>query len=488
MTSRSTALEPAVPDRNPHGVSIWRVIPWSTPGFSMNALIVMTGYFTIYATDTLALNPAIVGGLLVAAKIIDAAGALLAGYIVDRAPQTRLGKARPFELSIVACWALTAFMFSTPGSLGDIAKYAWIFLSYVLLTALFMPLYNACNPLYTARVFPHRDQYSDVAAKSGIVTVFAGILITIGMPIAISTAGKDPAAWGFIALCIAIPATLVGLVRFWVFREPREAGVEADRVSVKDIMLVLRSNPYIWVLSLMGMLVGIYGTFTAGAYYYRYIVGDIALMGIASIGFVATIPFILLFPILVRKVSVSRLVAITSFIGAVGYLVMMFAGANIGLILVSAALTALAALPINFLSPILIIDNATVNEWKGLRRLESVGGAVYAFAGTVGAAIAAGISGIVLAVTGYSGTADHQSPIALAGIVALNSWIPALLAVVTGLVALFYHRLEGRIKQISAEVIERRERSAGADTATITNVGGTAAVRQIREEGDRRPR
>jgi len=487
MTSHSTAVDATAPVANPHRVSIWRVIPWSTPGFSMNALIVMTGYFSIYATDTLALNPAVVGGLLVAAKIVDAIGALLAGYIVDRAPQTRLGKARPFELSIVACWALTAFMFSTPGSLGDVAKYAWIFLSYLLLTALFMPLYNACNPLYTARVFPHRDQYSDVAAKSGIVTVFAGILITIGMPIAISTAGKDPGAWGFIAVCIAIPATLVGLVRFWVFREPREAGVEADRVRVKDIVLVLRSNPYIWVLSLMGMLVGVYGTFTAGAYYYRYIVGDIALMGIASIGFVATIPFILLFPILVRKVSVSRLVAITSFIGAVGYLVMMFAGANIGLILVSAALTALAALPINFLSPILIIDNATVNEWKGHRRLESVGGAVYAFAGTVGAAIAAGISGVVLAVTGYSGTADQQTGFALAGIVALNSWIPALLAVVTGLVALFYHRLEGRIKQISAEVVERRERAAGADTATVTNVGGTEAVRQIREEHDGRP-
>ncbi len=459
VVDEAPANDEAAP-KHPHRISIWRVIPWSTPGFSMNALIVMTGYFTIYATDTLALNPAIVGGLLVAAKIIDAVGALLAGYIVDRAPQTRLGKARPFELTVIACWALTAFMFSTPGGLGDVAKYTWIFLSYLLLTALFMPLYNACNPLYMARVFPHREQYSDVSAKSGIVTVFAGIAITIGMPIAISTAGKDPAAWSFIAICVAVPATLVGLVRFWTFREPRNAGVEADRVRVRDIFLVLRTNPYMWALSVMGMLVGIYGTVVASTYYFRYIVGDLALMGLASIGFVATIPFILLFPVLVRKISVSRLVAITSFVGAAGYLVMAFAGSNLGLILVSSALTAMAALPINFLSPILIIDNATVNEWKGHRRLESVGGAVYAFAGTVGAAIAAGISGIVLAATGYDGTADAQSGVALAGIIALNSWIPALLAVVTGIVALFYHRLEGRIKQIGAEVLERREREA----------------------------
>jgi probable glucitol transport protein GutA len=67
----------------------------------------------------------VVVGLLVLAKVLDAVGALFSGYIVDRAPGTRLGKAGPFDLFMVLCWAATAFMFSAPSGLGDIGKYVW---------------------------------------------------------------------------------------------------------------------------------------------------------------------------------------------------------------------------------------------------------------------------------------------------------------------------------------------------------------------------
>lgn len=464
-------------------VSIWRVIPWSAHSFSMNALIVMTGYFTIYATDTLRLNPAIVGGLLVVSKILDAAGALLTGWIVDRAPETKLGKARPFDLIIIACWAATAFLFSTPGSLGDVAKYAWIFSSYILLTALFMPLYQANNPLFTARVFPRREHYSDVSAKTGLVTVLVAIIITVGMPIAIQAAGKDPAAWSLVAICIAIPATLIGLIRFWVFRESSEAAeIQAERVSMREIFSTLRRNPYIWVLSAMSILVGVYGSIAAGAYYFRYVVGNIGLQGLVAVSYVALIPLMFFFPVFIRKFSISRMIAVSSFIGAAGYLVMLFAGANLPLIMASAVLTGLAALPISFLAPILIIDNATYNEWKGNRRLESVGGALFSFSGTVGGAIAAGVLGSVLAVTGYSGAANTQSATAIHGIIALNSWIPAIFAVATGLVALRYHRLEQNMKTITADVLARREVLVESEVIPGAPLTGTDAVRVVRRE------
>ena len=470
-------------------VSIWRVIPWSTHSFSMNALIVLTGYFTIYATDTLALNPAIVGGLLVVAKVVDALGALLSGYLIDRAPETRFGKARPFDLVIILCWATTIFMFSVPGGLGEVGKYIWVFASYTILTALFMPLYNANVALYTARVFPRREQYSDVAAKTGLITVLAAIFITVGLPIAVSAAGKDPSAWSLVSVCVAVPFAVLGMVRFWIFKEsPDAAEISAERLRMSDIFLVLRTNPYIWVLSAMSFVVGIYAANIALTYYFRYVVGDLALQGIVAVSFVALIPVMIFLPALIRRMSVSRMIAISSFIGAGGFMILTVAGDNIALIMVSSVLTALAALPVNFLAPILIIDNATYNEWKGNRRLESVGGALNSFASTVGAAISAGIAGVVLAVSGYDGTADTQSPVAMQGIIALNSWIPAIFAVVVGIIALSYHRLEGRIKAISAEVLERRERdlaAAGIVPDVVTPgapIGGTEAVRVVREE------
>ncbi|MGK9147155.1 MFS transporter [Plantibacter flavus] len=464
-------------------VSIWKVIPWSTHSFSMNALIVLTAYFTIYATDTLALNPAIVGGLLVVAKVLDAVGALLSGLIIDRAPETRFGKARPFDLIIIACWAATAFMFSTPGTLGDVAKYIWIFASYVLLTALFMPLYNANNALYTARVFPRREQYGDVAAKTGLITVLVAIVITIGMPIAVGAAGKDPAAWSLVAVCVAVPFMFIGMIRFWVFREsPDAAEVGAERVRMADILLVLRTNPYIWVLSAMSFLVGIYSANVALSYYFRYIVGDLALQSVVSISFVALIPLMIFFPVLIRRFSVSRMIAVSSFIGALGFIVMMFANGNLVIIMISSVMTALAALPVSFLGPILIIDNSTYNEWKGNRRLESVGGALFSFATTLGQAVAAAIGGFVLAASGYDGTVDVQGGAAQNAIIGLSSWVPAIFAILVGFVALYYHRLEGQIKLISAEVLARR--AVDVETAVIPGapLSGTEAIRVVRKE------
>ncbi|GAA2973886.1 putative glucitol transport protein GutA [Microbacterium terrae] len=467
-------------------VSIWKAIPWSTPTMSMSALVSMTSFFTIYATDTLHLNIAVVGGLLVAVKVIDAIGALLAGYLVDRAPETRWGKARPFDLTVIACWALTAFMFSAPGALGDVAKYVWIFTSYLLLTALFMPLFGANSPLFTSRVFPRREHYTDMGAKGAIVVVVVSICITIAMPIAIGQAGKDPAAWSLVAISIAIPATLLGLVRFWLFREdPKAAVVTETAVKFKDIFQVLRHNPYIWVLSGLAALSGIYGGIAAGTYYFRYIVGDISLMGVASVSGIVIIPIMIALPALVRRFSISRLIAFGCFIGTAGFMLMSVAGSNLALIIVAGLMTAMSALPVAFLAPILVLDNSTYNEWKGLRRLESVGGAVFTFATTVGGALAVGIAGAVLSLSGYDGSLDTQGPAAIAGIVAVNSWIPGILAFTTGLVALGYDRLEGRIKEISVEVLERRATAAtaaGDASAPSDELGGTEAVRTIRAE------
>jgi probable glucitol transport protein GutA len=102
--------------------------------------------------------------------------------------------------------------------------------------------------------------------------------------------------------------------------------------------------------------------------------------------------------------------------------------------------------------PVLIIDNATYNEWKGNRRLESVGGGVVAFAASVGAGVAAALTGLVLGTTGYNGAHSAQTPQATAGIVALMSWIPALLSLTIIVFALGYFRLERRLPTITAEV------------------------------------
>lgn len=280
-----------------------------------------------------------------------------------------------------------------------------------------------------------------------------GVAVAIVMPIAIEAAGKDPDAWSLIVVCIAIPATLIGLIRFWSFRESADAAeVAAERVGMRDIFYVLRRNPYIWAVSAIGFFASVASSIAAGTYYFRYIVGDLALQGVAAVGCVVLFPVMAILPKLARRYSISFLLAGSSGLSILGMLMFIFAGANIPTIMVASVLIGFAALPFNFLAPILIIDNANYNQWKGHRKLESVGGALFNFATTLGVVVAAGILGLMLMLTGYEGTSATQTDTALHGIVALNSYIPACFALIAGVLSVLYHRLEKRVDEICAEL------------------------------------
>lgn len=460
MTTTSKAQRSARREakrNDPDRVSFGKLVAWSSSHASYAANVLTLGFFTIYCTDTLHLSAPIVGVLLLLSRIMDAFGALFAGYIVDAAPETRFGKARPFDLAIVGVWLFTAVMFSTPGGFGEVAKYVWVFVSYLLVTAVFTPLFNANQPLYMARAFASRDIYTKLSARSGIIVGIGGLAAGVTVPILVQQAGKSPAAWSLIIICIAIPLAAFALLRFFTIKEIRNTEPEdTPHVRVKDIMRVLRANPYLWMLSSITLLGSIVGSVGVGAYYFRYIVGNLAIMGVFGIINIVGLPVLAVLPPLVRRFSISRLIAGFAVIGAAGYATFFFAGANIPLLLIASLLTAIGSLPASFLATVLVIDNATYNEWKGLRRLESVGGGVQSFAGSAGSGLAAGLAGLVLGVVGYNGAAAHQSPTAIAGIVALMSWVPALLSLAIAAIALLYNRFERRLPKLTEEIELRK--------------------------------
>ena len=454
-TERATRREAKRLD--PTRVSFGKLVAWSSSHASYAANVLFLGFFTIYCTDTLQLSAPVVGLLLLLSRFVDAVGALVAGWLVDVAPETRFGKARPFDLAIVGIWIFTAVMFSVPGGLGEVAKYVWVFISYLLVTAVFTPLFNANQPLYMARAFANRDVYTKLSARSGLIVGAVALLAGVSVPILVQQAGKTPEAWSIVSICVAAPLAVFGLLRFFTIREIRNTeAADSPRVRMRDIMLVLRTNPYLWMLSSITLLGSVVGSVGVGAYYFRYIVGNLAIMGVFGIVNILALPVLALLPPLVRRFSVSRVIAGFSLIGALGFSLYAFAGANIPLLLIAALLTAVGALPASFLATVLVIDNATYNEWKGNRRLESVGGGVQSFAQSAGSGLAAGLAGLVLGVVGYNGAHNTQSATAIGGIVLLMSWIPAGLSVLVCVIALLYNRFERRLPELTEQIEFRK--------------------------------
>jgi Na+/melibiose symporter-like transporter len=455
-------------------VGFGKLLAWSSSHASQAGNVLLLGLFTIYCTDTLGLNPAVVGILLLLAKIIDAVGVLLAGYLVDAAPETKWGKARPFDLAIIGIWVFTALVFAVPAGFGEVGRYIWVFVTYLFVTAVFTPLFTANQPLYMARVFRTRDAYTRISARSGIVIGLVGLLIAIGSPIAAQSAGKSLSGWAILGVAFSVPLLVIGIVRFFTVKESLDIEPSAlPRVTFADIRKVLQTNPYLWAVAGIQLFIAVLTNFGALTYYFRYVVGDLSLLGILGLTNIVILPLLLLFPMLVRRFSISRIISVTALLATVGCLIYTFAGSNLLLVVIAGLLTNAGATPIAFLLPVMIIDNATYNEWKGNRRLESVGGGVTAFASQVGAGLAAAIAGIVLSVAGYNGNAQTQTASAQAAIVFLVSWLPAVLSIIVAVLGVFYHRYERRIPEITAEIEIIRSQMASVPS---TLGGGTATA------------
>ena len=107
----------------------------------------LTSFVMIYLTDTVGLNPGIVGTLIAVSKIFDGITDIFFGAMIDKT-KSKLGKARPWMLyGYIGCAITLTAIFAVPTSLGKTAQYAWFFIAYTMLNAVF---YTANNIAYSA--------------------------------------------------------------------------------------------------------------------------------------------------------------------------------------------------------------------------------------------------------------------------------------------------------------------------------------------------
>lgn len=107
----------------------------------------LSTFVMIYLTNTVGLNAGIVGTLIALSKLFDGVTDIFFGSMIDKT-KSRMGKARPWMLyGYVGCAVTLIGVFAIPESMGQTAQYAWFFIAYSLLNAVF---YTANNIAYSA--------------------------------------------------------------------------------------------------------------------------------------------------------------------------------------------------------------------------------------------------------------------------------------------------------------------------------------------------
>ena len=193
------------------------------------------------------------------------------------------------------------------------------------------------------------------------------------------------------------------------------------------------------------------------------IVGDVKLMSVLAVSQVIVLPLMFIFPQILKKISVMKLIRIGVLCAIAGFIINFFAGSNLVLLIIGNLLTGGGAVPISMLAALVIIECADYNEYIGIRRLEGTLGAVDGFAKKVGAGLGAGLLGILIGLAGYDGNLAVQPASAITMVKLLYSLIPGAIYLVVYLVCRFY-----KLDKMMPEIKKANEESRAAAEAART--------------------
>lgn len=450
--------EKRVKATNPNKIGVVKFMGWQSRGASLACITIVMGYLMIFCTDTLGLSAGTVGTLMMVSKVFDGISDFIACYIIDNT-HTRWGKGRPYEFCIIGVWVCTMLLFYTPTGWSTIVKCIWVFVMYTMVFSVFSTLLFSAQTPYMIRAFDDNPQkIAKVGALGGIVIMVVAMVVSVSFPVLMGKMATSPQGWRTLITIYALPLMVIGMFRFILVKENPEIDLAAgeSKVKVSDIITCLRKNKYVWMFAGMVGAYTVTTGFGAASYYFTYVVGDISMMGVITMLGVVTLPVMFVFPTLMKKFSASQMIFIGAGIGAVGYLILFFAKANMPMLVAGTILMGVGQFPVAYLQANIIMQLADYNEFIGLPRMDSSVGVVAGALSKVGAGIGSGITGLFLGLAGYAGAATVQSESAIFAIRALYSIAPMICVLLMGFFAIKMLPLDKKGQEISVALEEKR--------------------------------
>ena len=438
--------------KNPDNkLGIGRLFLWSTSSVSVALSVLVLGFVTVYCTDTLGLEPVIVGTIFLFSKLVDGVTDLIAGIIIDKT-QTKWGKGRPYEIFMLFLWLSTWGLFSVPESFSNPMKYVWIFFMYVFMNAVCTTFLNGNNVVYMVRAFKTKEQQTKLVAYSSFFTMGAGFAFNIIFPMGVAKIATSAAGWSRLIGMMALPLTLLGLVRMLTIKEQynMEADVKSEQVKLSDIITLVKTNKPAVMIGLVRFLQATIASMGVGVYYFTHVIGNVGLMGVTAAFTIVGLPLAFLMPVMRRKMGQDKMVTFGFIFSLIGYAIMLFAGKNVPLVVISGLFSTIGVVPFSMMFNMYIIDCADYNEMLGNQRLEGTMGALFGLCSKIGGAFGGFVLGAILSAVHYDGTLAVQPASSIMAIRLLASVVPFIFYLVIVLI-LRMVRLDEKVKNFSHE-------------------------------------
>ncbi len=426
----------------------------------------LSSFVMIYMTNTVGLNPGIVGTLIAASKFFDGVTDVFFGAMIDKT-KSRLGKARPWMLyAYIGCAVTLAAIFMIPVDLGKTAQYAWFFIAYTLLNAVFYTANNIAYSALTALVTKNSKERVQMGSYRFIFAFATSLLIqsvTIG---AVSAFGGGAAGWRTVAILYAVIGLAVNTISVLSVRElPQNelndsASGEYQNTTEKYGLIaaakLLISNKFYLMICGVYILQQIYtAMINMGIYYMTYVLKNENLFGVFS--WAVNIPLIIALvftPTLVAKWKGMYKLNLRGYmLGTAGRALVVVAG-YIGSVPLMLLFTAVAALGQGPWQGDMNAVIASCSEYTYLTKNKRVDGTMYSCTSLgikLGGGLGTAVAGWMLAASGFDGAAAVQPESCIRMLCFMYLWVPVIISFIITFVL-----SKMNVEQTNAELRKKR--------------------------------
>lgn len=377
----------------------------------------VTMFLLFYLTDVLDVSAWVIGAVttvMVVARIFDAINDPFMGVIVDNT-RSKWGKFKPWiGIGAIGSTILMVLLFTDFG-LDDglfVAVFAVAYIGWGITFTMNDISYWAMLPALT-RDQSMREKIGAFARICANIGAFGMVVALVPVSHALADAtGSMKQAFFLIAIGVAALMLIFQGIMLALVKEDRHL-TNSEPTRFRELLTLIFRNDQLLPATAALLLYTTASTITTtiGLYYFKYIYGDEDMYTVfALILGISQIATLIAYPAIAKRLKRATLFTITVVVGSLGYALFGIAPAGmVWLVVIGGLLIFSAQAATQVLMLMFITDSVEYGQWKFGKRNDSVTLSLQPFINKMAGALATGVVGWVVIVSGVheaSGPAD----------------------------------------------------------------------------------
>lgn len=424
--------------------------------FMLSSMFMMKFY-----TDVMGVAPGIVGGLMMAARFVDAVTDVTMGQIVDRSRPTKDGKFKPWIRRMCGPLGIAGFLIFQSEFAGMSVgfKIFWMFLTYLLWGSIFYTSVNIPYGSMASAISPDPNHRAQLSTYRNIGATMASLVIGTGTPLLAYEAADGATVLSgsrmtVIAGVFAVCGIICHLLCIYLVEERVEIPQNTSRLDVGKMLRSIATNRSLLgiIAAAIMLLLGMLGMSGMAPYVFPVYYNSATAQSMSSLVSNLAVLFVCapLAAKLAQKAGKKELSAVSCLLGAAVWLICLAIRPQSAMAFVG--FYAVSYIGIGMFNTVIwamitdVIDDAEVKN--GIREDGTIY-SVYSFARKLGQALSSGMIGGLMTMIGYSdAVAANPSayPEVLDNIFNLACIIPAIGLIAVALALIFIYPLTKKLK------------------------------------------